>query len=55
MFTTIITASDGRQATAPSGFAAKWDQAIVDSLVAQAHRGGVADRATCAVVGVVAL
>jgi len=53
--TSTITATDGRQATAPAAFAAKWDQSIVDSLVMQAHRGGVADRATCAVVGVAAL
>lgn len=48
-----ITASNGKQATAPAQFASKWSQDMIDSLVMQAHRGGVADRATCRVVGVV--
>ncbi|MGZ4519738.1 MAG: hypothetical protein ACXVXW_04885 [Mycobacteriaceae bacterium] len=52
---TVITATNGKQATAPAAFAAKWDQKVVDSLVMQAHRGGVADRATCRVVGVEAV
>jgi len=55
METTTITATDGRKATAPAAFASKWDQPMIDSLVMQAHRGGVADRATCRVVGVTAL
>lgn len=53
--TVAITATDGRKATAPAAFAAKWDQNVIDSLVMQAHRGGVADRATCRVVGVEAI
>lgn len=53
--TATITATDGRQATAPAHFAAKWTQDMIDSLVMQAHRGGVADRATCRVVGVEAV
>lgn len=51
--TQTITATDGRQATAPIAFAAKWDQSVIDSLVMQAHRGGVADRAACRACGVV--
>lgn len=50
-----ITATDGLQATAPAHFAAKWDQEAINSLVMQAHRGNVADRATCQMAGVVAL
>ena len=50
-----ITATTGKQATAPAHFASKWTQEMIDSLVMQAHRGGVADRATCRVVGVEAV
>ena len=50
-----ITATDGRKATAPTGFATKWSQKNIDSIVMQAHRGGVADRATCRAIGVVAI
>lgn len=51
----VITARDGRKATAPAAFAAKWSQAIIDSMVMQAHRGGVADRVTCRATGVEAV
>lgn len=52
---TIITATDGRQATAPENFASKWNQNVIDSMVMQAHRGNVADVATCRATGVKAV
>lgn len=60
MTTTTITARDGRKATAPAAFAAKWaadrkGQDIIDSFVVQAHRGNAMDVATCRAVGITAV
>jgi hypothetical protein len=60
MSTVTITARDGRKATAPAAFVAKWKadrkgQDMIDSYVMQAHRGNVLDQALCRAVGVEAV
>ncbi|WP_301123470.1 MULTISPECIES: hypothetical protein [Mycolicibacterium] len=52
---TVVTATDGRQANLPAKFVKNYTQEIIDSLVMQAHRGSVMDRATCQAVGVSAV
>ena len=55
MNTAVITATDGRKATAPEFRANGWDQDVIDSMVMQAHRGNMIDRATCRAAGVEAV
>lgn len=49
--TVIESTETGLLAKVPAKFAAKWSGVIRNSIVMQAHRGGTADRATCAAVG----
>jgi hypothetical protein len=46
-----VTASDGKQATMPATFLENYTQPMIDTMVMQAHRGNVLDRATCRAIG----
>jgi len=46
-----VTASDGKQAQMPAKFLPHYTQEMIDSVVMQAHRGNVLDRATCRAIG----
>lgn len=46
-----VTATDGKQAQMPAKFLPNYTQKMIDSVVMQAHRGTVVDRATCRAIG----
>lgn len=50
-----VTATDGKQATMPAKFRKTYTQSMIDTMVMQAHRGGVMDLATCRAIGMTAI
>jgi hypothetical protein len=46
-----VTATDGKKATMPAKFLETYTQPMIDTMVMQAHRGTVLDRATCRAIG----
>lgn len=46
-----VTGTDGTRATMPAKFLKAWNQKMIDSMIMQAKRGNVMDRATCQAVG----
>jgi len=46
-----VTATDGKQATMPAKFLKTYTQAMINTMMMQAHRGNVIDRATCRAIG----